>query len=282
LLIGHAISYLTHPNGGLALAAMCGSAAELGYRILLLTSNPKSSPDARVMDACVVMGWVDEACAGRVAELAKRIPVITTYGKIPGAHGVVISSRRAEALATAAEYLYDLGHRHIAVVGVAMQPIHAIEGFRETARRRGVDARLVPFTDHWRERIYPTIDQICALQPLPSAVFAFDDDYARALTARLARDRRRVPEDVSVFSGDTHRDGFQTAPPLTGIAGVHERECVRVIQKLIEAMEQGQAITEIGIEPSPVELIVRASCAPRCRARGRARETQHGAGENGA
>jgi DNA-binding LacI/PurR family transcriptional regulator len=263
LLVSNPSAYLTHPNGALALVAMCSSAAELGYRVLLAAFSPDTSIDARLMDGCVVIGWVDDACARRLEELAAQIPVVATYRRVPRAVFAATDGGGAAAAAMAADYLYDLGHRQIAVADAARRPGHAVEEFREIACRRGLDVRLAAFTDQWRDRSYPTIEDICRMDPPPTAAFAFDDDYARALIARLAHDGRCVPEDVSVFSGHTHATGFQSAPPLTG-ADVHqERQCAEVIRRLIEALQQGRKeIPDIVLPSARPDLMVRQSCAP--------------------
>ena len=262
LLISNPTAYLTHPNGALTLVSMCNSAAEQGYRVLLAAFSPKTSIDVRLMDACAVIGSVDEDCIHRLEELAKRIPVLVTYRRITGAIFASIDGSVKAEFSIAANYLYDQGHRHIVVADVLYRTHLAIDEFRAVAQRRNLDVQLHSVTDQWRDRTYPTVEQICRMDPLPTAVFAFDDDYARALVARLARDRRRVPEDVSVFSGETHPTGFQIAPPLTGTYIHQEQQWASVMRKLIDVLRSDEKSTaDIMLLPEPPQLIVRQSCA---------------------
>jgi DNA-binding LacI/PurR family transcriptional regulator len=262
LLFTKTSDFLTHPNGALTLVSMCSSAAELGYRVLLASFTPDVAIDNRLMDACIVGGSVNDECAHQLEKLAKRIPVVSTHRKIPGCIVANTDGASKPEFEVAAEYLYDLGHRHIAVADINFRVHPAVEAFRAVAKRRNLEVNLQAVKDEWRDRTYPTIEQICRLAPLPTAVFAFDDDYARALIARLARDRRRVPEDVSVFSGETHATGFQSAPPLTGTNIFQEHQSAALVRKLVEILKQDEkGVTEIVLRPPPPELIVRQSCA---------------------
>jgi DNA-binding LacI/PurR family transcriptional regulator len=262
LLINRPAEYLTHPNGALTLVSMCSSAAELGYQVLLIGFKDEAPVDARLIDACIVIGWVDADCARRLERLAARIPVVTTYRPIPGAVFASTEGAAGAAGDLAAEYLYGLGHRRIAVVETTSSRPES-ERFRAVARRDRLRVDLLSFTDHWRDRLYPSVEAIARLDPPPTAIWAFDDDYARALIARLARDGRRVPEELSVFSGQTHAAGFQSAPALTGVDGHHEREYASIVRVLIESLRQGNGtISDIVLPAATPELIVRESCAP--------------------
>jgi DNA-binding LacI/PurR family transcriptional regulator len=275
LLLCKASAYLQHPDGGVNLDAMCDSADQLGYRILLLRLDHDALPDARLMDACVVLGWIDPSHTQGLAELAEKIPVVATDCRVPGTIPIRLNNVAGQAAEMAAEHLYDLGHRHIAVVDLLRKPGNAADGFRAVARRRGIEVRLDVFRDYWLERRYPTVEEICRLDPLPTAVCALDDDYARKLVARLARARLVVPEDVSVFSGETHRDGFQGVPPLTGVTTGQREIQAGIVRALIRMVEQDQdrAVTELRVQAPPPELIVRESCA---RPRGNGGDLQIG------
>jgi LacI family transcriptional regulator/LacI family repressor for deo operon, udp, cdd, tsx, nupC, and nupG len=262
LFFSNSWDFFTHPNGALVLVSMCNSAAEQGYRVLLASFSPGTPIDVRLMDACIVNGSVSDACALQLEELARQIPVVSTYRKIPGAIAVNSDGGRKPEFAMAADYLYDLGHRHIVIADIKFRVRPAIEEFRQAAIRRNLDVRLQEFKDEWRDRTYPTIDAICRLDPLPTAVFAFDDDYARALIARLGRDRRRCPEDVSVFSGETHATGFQSAPPLTGTNIFQEQQSAEIVRRLVDMLKQDKkGVMEIVLPPVVPQLIVRQSCA---------------------
>lgn len=262
LLMMHPALFLTHPNGALSFAAIVGVATAADYRVTVIGFQPKLNLDWRLMDGCVLMGMLPEPALKDVARLAERVPVLSPHEGVPGTVRVhEYQSTQLAGRRLAAEYLYDLGHRHVAVVGISggRRPERH---FEDVARERGWDVKIESFTDHWQERVYPTVEQICALDPLPTAVFAFDDDYARTLIARLGRIGRRVPEDVSVFSGQTHRVGYQTAPALTGLDMHMEQAEAQVFRQFIEYVKKRSTAMEIVVTPPPVDLVVRESCSP--------------------
>lgn len=265
LLMNDSTAFLTHPNGALSFNAIVRAAARHHYRIMVLSADPQGVLDARVMDGLIVMGGVAPDWAKRLSILAAGIPVITN-ALVPGtvqlrgidSGGLALNHR------VAAGYLYDLGHRDLAIVDVAGAPdTHsALVVFRQVAEERGHDVRLHPFRDRWQLRTYPTTEEICRLSPLPTAVCAFDDDYARMLISRLAQLGVRVPQDVSVFSRNTHLVGFQTLPALTGIDLHQERLWDDVLVRFVAVLNANARIAQVNCSAVAAELVVRDSCAP--------------------
>jgi len=261
LVISDPVTYLSHPNGAINLASFCNAAAASNYRVLLVTTDREGSIDPRLMDGCVVFGWVDDDTAAIIERMARQIPVASTYRQIPGGITVTINEQTEEKHRQAARHLYQFGHRHLAVVDLPVVRHAAQHIFEQVAAEQKLDVQLDAFTDDWESRTYESVHEIAALQPMPTAVYAFDDDYARALIARLAHDGKRVPYDLSVFSGSTHSDGFQITPPLTGIDSHYEQQIIRLIEVFTGALRRKEDLEQIVIEPPAVELIERGSCA---------------------
>lgn len=257
--------FFRHPNNAQNFGCIVSQAAELGYQVSLLESSWRSPIDARLMDGCILLSWVPGAHLAEIEQLATQLPVLSTLSAVPGA----VSVRRnedslARALREAANYLYDLGHRRLAVVDVRNRNSaeHLREdAFRETAAQRNLNVNLAAYADRWQDREYPTAAEIGRLDPLPTAVVALDDDYARVLVDHLARRRLRVPEDVSVLSGHTEHEGFQSVPRLTGLAMDVHAEMREMVRQFIEIVDGGSEVKEITLPPLRVELVTRESCA---------------------
>lgn len=265
LMMQSPATVLNHPNSALFFGLMISSAAERGYRITILDPNPKAEIDPRVIDGCLVLGFVGKEISRKLAELAATKPVLTDREQIEGA--IVVDEDKREVTKgyrIAAEYLYELGHRHIAVTEVygSHAPYVALSSFEAVAREREIEPELPVFVDRWQLRTYPTTDEICRLDPLPTAVFAFDDDYARMLISKLCRMGMRVPEDVSVYSGETHRKGFQLAPPLTGSEFHYEDLSLQKVMRFIDIIDSEDCPKSIRVELPTPELVERESCAP--------------------
>lgn len=261
LVIGNPLAFLSHPQGAIFIAGICHGAASAGFRVLLVTADREGALDPRLMDGCIVHGWVDQPTADILERLAAQIPVASTYRHIPGAITVAMNDHVDARYALAARYLYQQGHRHLAVVDLQRGAHRVKPVFQQVADQQNIDVQLVEFADDWQARTYPTVHQIAELSALPTAVFAFDDDYARALIARLAHAGIRVPHDVSVFSGSTHAQGFQTTPPLTGIDCHQDQQIAQFIQAFTQGLHDKSGLTSIVTEPGTMELVERASCA---------------------
>ena len=255
--------YLSHPSGILILNQLIEAAREMRYR-LLIHGDMSEMPDARLIDGCLVMVCPKES-AEALAALAGRTPMLTLGVQIPGTVcGELEGASWAASWTAAARYLCTLGHRHIALVDAteAGHPRNGFAAFREEAARSGAEVRLDCFVNDWRLRRYPTVAEICRLDPLPTAACVFDDDYARTLIARLAADGRRVPADVSVFSCQTHRDGGDIFPQMTGTDRGTEAAYGRMLRDFIRMIEGGARTEAIRVRMAEPELIVRESCAP--------------------
>ena len=144
LLIHSPLDVLTHPNGAWSFGAMMTAAAQHGYRVMVLNPQPGPALDVRTMDACVVLGWIEKELLGPVREMVGRITVVTTHHDIPGAIHIAQTHDTAalESHRRAADYLFDQGHRHVAVVDVVGARLPASGVFRERAAARGIRVRI--------------------------------------------------------------------------------------------------------------------------------------------
>lgn len=262
LMIHNVLRYLSHPSGARVIAGICQAAAAQNYRILLMTADTQNTFDARVMDACVVLGWADSSESKLIRKLAKDIPVVCMYKPQPGMIPVEIRQPSTPPAQKAAEYLYDLGHRHLAVVDTNSSQNRIASIFRKVAAQRGIDVRIDTFGDIWQTRIYPSVEQLASLDPMPTAIFAFDDDYAQVLMSRLFARGWSIPRDISIFSGSTHRHGFQLTPAVTGIDCQQDNQTTQIVTSLIAALQEKKTLRKIVIDAIPAELIERDSCAP--------------------
>jgi LacI family transcriptional regulator len=258
-------AYFLHPNNSANFSGLLAHISRLGYRITLLCNDLAVPLDARLMDGCLFLGWIPKTRLAEIESLAGRIPVLSALRPVRNAialHGES-SGAITEAARLAAAYLYDLGHRHIAVVDVrhpGRDDRLRLEAFDQVARERGLAVRLELFNDRWEERLYPSIPGLLALNPLPSAVLALDDDYARVLIDHLAQRGLRVPHHLSVFSGNTAPECFQSIPPLTGTAIGNDSRQTVMIERFLDIVEGRSAAAVIHLPPPPVSLIERQSC----------------------
>jgi DNA-binding LacI/PurR family transcriptional regulator len=261
----NARSFFHHPNNAAYFGDLLSHIGRLGYRITVLCNDWAVPLDARLMDGCIFLGWIPLAHVKEVERLAARIPVLSASRPVKNAIKLHEDSSAAltEGARLAAAYLLDQGHRNIALVDVKHPD--KVDSFRKTAfeqlaQERQIKIRLHHFGDRWEERRYPSIPAILALSPSPTAIMALDDDYAHVLIDHLAQQGKRVPQDVSVFSGNLSPDGFQSVPPLTGIAFDQEARQKTLIERFLDIVEGRSTANAIELPAPQVQLIERQSC----------------------
>jgi DNA-binding LacI/PurR family transcriptional regulator len=104
----------------------------------------------------------------------------------------------------AVDHLYGLGHRRITYLdgGRAPGAAERRRGYTRAMRAAGLHAEVRPGGLTEREGATAAAALLAAGQPLPSAVFAFNDRCALGVLDVLVRARIAVPDQVSVMGFD--------------------------------------------------------------------------------
>ncbi len=174
-----------------------------------------------------------------------------------GRHDVVaLDNRRAGARIT--EHLLDQGCRRLAFIGApaAAASVDAREaGFRETARRRGLDATAAVV---WRNdpadasRVMALVER----DGPDGIVCATDRTAAHVLQALLAA-RRRVPQDVRIAGIDDVPYASLLAVPLTTVRQPAREIGIAAMAAMLDRLAQPE------LPPREIllhgELVIRAS-----------------------
>jgi DNA-binding LacI/PurR family transcriptional regulator len=261
--LANAEAYLTHPQGARRFWMMCEIAARHGYHVSILVPGG-AEIDSRTVDGCLVMDRIEANFEREIARLAGNTPMLCMADPIPGA--VIVHEDRSWNVwrKRAADYLYGLGHRRVAVVRFRQHEAQDIipRQFQDAARERGIEVQIHSFAEDEMDRTYASIDRILEVSPLPSAVFAIDDDYARALVARLLYQGIRVPEDISVFSGSTSLRPDGVLPRLTGLVLKDRTRYEQLFREFVKIIDGASDAREIRLQSLEVEFVERDSCAP--------------------
>ncbi|MCZ7646755.1 MAG: GntR family transcriptional regulator [Planctomycetota bacterium] len=193
--------------------------------------------------------------------IAGRFPVVCADFDFPGGDSVQIDN--AGALAQAARYLVQLGHREIAYLSApnSRTSKERLEGLREALREHGLahDERLV-----WRITPSPHIsyEQFPAFHAARqfTAICCYEDLSACGVI-KAARERGlRVPEDLSVVGCGNLPLGEFANVPLTTLDVRTPALTKRAVRLLLDRIRGGGGEAEkIRV---PAELIVRGSTGP--------------------
>ncbi|MCI1662800.1 MAG: LacI family transcriptional regulator [Actinomyces sp.] len=201
------------------------------------------------------------------AQLAQmRVPLVTVGHDAPGASSVMIDDRAAAA--TAVQYLLNLGHRRIGLIGgLPEDPMHftssalRARGYREalTAAGAPVDETLIVPSDYTIDGGRRAAVRLLALPTPPTAIFAMSDEMAIGAIDAARSMGVRVPEDLSIVGFDDHDlAAFFHLTTIRQPVQEEGREAARILLRMLSAPDEAETAHAV----LDTELILRASTAP--------------------
>jgi len=172
----------------------------------------------------------------------------------------------AEGAATAAQLLWDLGHRRIACVVSRTSPTtrKIIIGWQAACRQLGMpdeDIMIIDVPDHRTTSFAPTVEAIidrCWATGL-TGLLVHSDREAIGLAQHLESRGLRVPEDISIVSYDDELAAL-FSPALTAVRPARDALGASAIDLLAARLaDPGRPVHRVTISP---ELFVRESTGP--------------------
>ena len=166
-------------------------------------------------------------------------------------------------------HLIRLGHKRIGFI--TGRPNHAssglrLEGYRAALAEAGLEAddRLIADGIFTYQSGLDAAERLLALDPMPTAIFASNDDMAAATIAAAHRHRLDVPADLSVAGFDDTPLATTIWPELTTIrqpVSAMSQEAVTMLAALIRQKRDGES-PDTPHRLLDFELIRRQSDAP--------------------
>lgn len=240
-----------------------------GYDIILFSTdsdllNEKSyielCKERRVEGAIFTGIRLDDPHLEEIKNTSFPISIIDTY--IEGKNVNFISTDNEAGIRKALDYLWNLGHRRIAMINghknaqVSQQRLNA---FRKYLKEKGVYNKGLIFTGDFTENSgYQCAKKIMKLKELPTAVFVASDLMALGVMRAFKEDGFNLPADISIIGFDNINTGEYTEPRLTTVSqdGIAMgKEAIRLVLNKIKGKGLQQKCL---LKP---ELIIRDSCA---------------------
>ncbi|MFM0136004.1 LacI family DNA-binding transcriptional regulator [Caballeronia grimmiae] len=216
-------------------------------------------------DAIAVAGFVEPELLGHLQTLARPIVLIDLCA--PGLRSVNIDNAKGASLAMA--HLFATGRRRIAFIGGSLAH-HSIAQRALGYRKAYFDAGLLfdPTLEINAQAGLPAdlaaadamerliADARARSNPLPDAVFAYNDAAALAAMRVCLAHGLRVPEDIAFVGFDDIPAAAHSTPPLSTVAVDKEALGRRGVELLLEDHPNPLAQTDSLMS---VEFIARAS-----------------------
>lgn len=147
----------------------------------------------------------------RLVMEASKLPVVMV--DIITTEFYSIGTDNIHAAYEATQYLFEIGHRHIAMIGGLLDsplsfsiPIKRENGYRRALMERDLPVRPEYIVaGNWSlEGGYEAMEKLLYLPNPPTAVFALSDEMAIGAIKAIRDSGRRVPGDISVIGFDDH------------------------------------------------------------------------------
>jgi DNA-binding LacI/PurR family transcriptional regulator len=253
--------------------AVVTAARAFDHDVLLLTSAEGPEGVRRVADAALVDGLIvmdvelrDERIP-TLLELDRPSVLIGVPENAAGLTCVDLDFFAAGALCV--DHLADLGHRRLALIGVAPEVYRRgsgfaermLAGFESRSRQRGMDA-VHHACDATHAGVERLVEHLFAREPATTGIVIHNEGAVRPLLEALRAAGRRIPEDVSIVALCPDPLAEHTSPPLSSVLLPADALGRRAVELLMSKLAGDAAI---GATLLPPRLTVRRSAAPAAR-----------------
>lgn len=260
---------------GQVLAAIQEKAMENGLFPFVMQMPANADKQAEVLAQMKQQSWAGVISAGfymspeswKALHEEMGIPVVLMNALVSDPGMACLKVNFEGAIASAIQHLTTLGHSRIAYLGDAANEFSQAEfhGVVSALSQRGIEYpdeyRIT--TAHTPEGATQSISRIMMLPKdmRPTALIAFDDDFAIQLLSALRYYKLSVPDDISIIGFDNIPMSAKTYPALTTI-DVPKYRIGEHLVALTQQLIQTGGNTRIGNIIIEGSLVVRESTGP--------------------
>lgn len=177
---------------------------------------------------------------------------------------------------TMANYVLGLGHRDLAIIGIAESAAtggnQRRAGFQQAIEEAGLDLNSIPYAegDFSFASGYSAAAVLLSQRRNPTAILCFNDRMAMGAIQCIQASGLRVPDDITVVGFDNIPGTEYFTPPLTTVDQPARKMGLRAATLLFEliAAKSKSNPSQAAFPPEifPTELVIRASAsAPKRR-----------------
>lgn len=272
--IGVAVPDVTNPFFAAVVMGIESACREDGYHVFLCNTEESSERERAVLSE--LYGRVDGIILAPATEDARTandlrradVPIVFLDREITDCadyDSVVVDN--AGGGRQAAEYLLELGHERIAMIGGPLDTTPGRgrhEGFVAAIEAAGLEMApdLVQIGDFRQASGYQAALRLLGLHPAPTAIFAANNAMAMGALHAFHEMHVRLPDELSFLSFDDLELGELLSPPLTTISRPMREQGVLAMRLLRNRLEEGGEQPPRRRTVLATHLKVRGSCAP--------------------
>ncbi|MBI4309732.1 MAG: LacI family DNA-binding transcriptional regulator [Candidatus Omnitrophica bacterium] len=167
----------------------------------------------------------------------------------------------------AAEHLYGLGHRRMAVLtgpAISMDSRLRLRGFEHYLGMKGLslDPQWIVGADFLEDAAYNRVEKVLKDRKRPTAIFCLNDQMAFGTLRKLSDLKIACPEEISVVGYDDDPRGLLSVPALTTVRVPLYELAQEGTRRLINHLKSPSAEKPLhGHVVFPVQLVQRKSTA---------------------
>jgi LacI family transcriptional regulator len=249
------------------------TASEHGFTVMFGNTDESQEEESAYLSVLLqkqVDGVLLVPAHGSAASLsllrACRVPFVLLDRRIPEAQVDTVCCESEQAAYALVQHLLLLGHKRIAILSGPQDTSTAMDrvaGYRRALAEVGLvtAAGLIACAEFTRSAGYQMAQQMLALRPPPTALFATNNFIAIGAYHALRDAGLRVPEDLSLVAFDDLPAPLVLEPFLT-VASQPAYEMGRQGTELLLARLAGAGPAECQTVVLPTEIIIRRSSAP--------------------
>jgi len=211
------------------------------------------------VDGLLLISKMDDNFILKMRE--KEIPLVLVDYFITGGNLNCVISDNFWGTYRAVEYLISLGHKRIGLLsGPQNHPTikERISGYKQALEDNKITSSCLSEEGNLRfSGGYQAMSRLMNHHPLPSAIFAVNDETAIGAMRAIKEKGLKIPEDISVVGFDDIEQSSHTDPPLTTVRVYKEDMGRAAVKKLLEIIERKEEISEKVVIPT--KLVIRKS-----------------------
>lgn len=269
--IGFAVHQIANPFNAEVISGVSDQLETEGYLVSVLDSRDNVERQRRNLEAFIQSSrggllWVPaENTDDATYELLKAhgIPTVTFLRRSGKGRFDHVGIENAAAVAQAANYLADLGHRHFAYLGGTANfgvRVERIDGLRRALADRGLPPPVIWHCPDEKLAGLKEIAELRATHPEITAIICNGDMVAIGASSGLIRAGLTPGKEISIVGFDDVPDAAIATPSLTTLAVSPYQLGRKLARVVLDRINDPAMPTAVSLVPA--ELVVRETTGP--------------------